>query len=62
VIFEGLTEVKTKVTAYWDVTSHTIITFERSLLHPSCLIMFAAYTTCKQFKFQLCKPDCWCAS
>jgi len=43
VILEGLTEVKMKVTAFWDVTSHTIIMFERSLLHPTGLIMFAAY-------------------
>jgi len=45
VILEGLTEVEMKVPAFWDVTLHTIITFERSLLHPSGFIMYAAYTT-----------------
>jgi hypothetical protein len=58
VILEVLKEVKVKVNAFCDVTSPTIIMFERSLLHPSGLIMFVAYTTFKQFKLQLCKPDC----
>jgi hypothetical protein len=34
VILEVLTDMTMKVTGFWDVTPHTTITFQRSLLYP----------------------------